>query len=145
MKQVLISIFFVVLLQVSFGQNNEVYTTSKGAIDGYDPVTYFEDHEAIRGSGKYSYRWNGAVWYFTSAENRKLFEGNPTRYAPKYSGYCAYGVSKGYKAKIDPEAWSIVDDKLYLNYNKKVREKWISKKHTYIKIADNNWADIIKN
>lgn len=33
----------------------------------------------------------------------------------KYGGYCAYGMAKGYKAVIDPAAFTVVGGKLYLN------------------------------
>ncbi len=94
------------------------------AISGADTVAYFKKGKAIIGVSDYSYKWNGANWRFKSAENRDAFAKNPSAYAPQFGGYCAYAVSRGYTASIDPEAWSIVEGKLYLNYSESVRNLW---------------------
>lgn len=88
------------------------------AIKGYDPVAYFTENKALEGSPQYSYRWLGANWQFASAENRELFIREPTRYAPQYGGYCADGVSFGtVTTNIDPQAWRIIEGKLFLSYD----------------------------
>ncbi len=119
--------------------------TSDGvAIKGYDPVAYFIDGKPVSGSGEFEYVWMGAKWHFASAENRDLFIRNPEKYAPKYGGYCAYAVSVGTTADIDPEEWNIVEGKLYLNLNRKIRDKWSKDIPGNIKKADQNWPAIIK-
>jgi len=119
--------------------------TSDGvATKGYDPVAYFIDGKPVRGSGGFEYVWMGAKWYFSSAEHKDLFIGNPEKYAPKYGGYCAYAVSLGSAADIDPEAWNIVTGKLYLNLSKKIRDKWSKDIPDNIKKADENWPKILK-
>ncbi len=88
------------------------------AIKGYDPVAYFTQNNAVRGSDRYSHRWMGATWHFSSAEHRDLFASAPVKYAPQYGGHCADGVSFGtITTNIDPEAWRIIDGKLYLSYD----------------------------
>ena len=88
------------------------------AIKGYDPVAYFTENKAVEGSPEFSYRWLGATWQFASAEHRDQFIKEPTRYAPQYGGYCADGVSFGtVTTNIDPKAWRIIKDKLYLSYD----------------------------
>jgi YHS domain-containing protein len=88
------------------------------AIKGYDPVGYFKQRRAVKGSEKYSLKWLGATWLFASDEHRQLFESSPTEFAPQYGGHCADGVAYGdYTANIDPEAWRIIDGKLYLSYD----------------------------
>jgi len=88
------------------------------AIKGYDPVAYFTEHRALKGSPAYSYNWLGATWHFASAEHRDLFAAEPVKYAPQYGGYCADGVSFGtITTNIDPKAWRIIGDKLYLSYD----------------------------
>jgi YHS domain-containing protein len=86
-----------------------------------DPV--YQQAGPVKGSAQFSYEWQGATWLFSSAENRDRFNAEPDRYAPQYGGFCAYAVSKGRTASIDPEAWKIVDGKLYLNYSKGVQKK----------------------
>ena len=113
-----------------------------GAIEGYDPVAYFEEGKPVEGDSDYSYEWLGATWYFSSAENRDLFAADPEKYAPQYGGYCAWAVSQGYTAKIDPQAWSVVDDKLYLNYSLDVQKQWSHDVPGNITKADANWPGI---
>ena len=113
------------------------------AIDGTDPVAYFTEGRPVKGSRAYSYTWNGATWRFASAHNRDLFAANPERYAPQYGGYCAWAVSQGYTAGIDPSAWKIVDGKLYLNYSKGVQAKWLANTKDLIRQADRNWPKIL--
>jgi len=109
------------------------------AIRGYDPVAYFRNGGPRLGKPELSVRHGGAVWRFASAEHKALFEADPERYLPAYGGFCAYGTSRGYLVKIEPEAWSIVDGRLYLNYDLGVRETWTRRTKTYIARADGNW------
>jgi YHS domain-containing protein len=112
------------------------------AIRGYDPVAYFTDSKPVKGDPQFSYSWRGATWQFASAEHRGLFEQNPNRYAPQYGGYCAYGVSEGHTVDIDPEAWRIVEGKLYLNYSKSIQQLWLKDPETRIRRADQNWPGL---
>lgn len=114
------------------------------AIEGYDPVAYFEAGKPVEGSTEWEYEWNGAVWRFASAKNRDLFASDPDRYAPRYGGYCAYAVSKGTTAGIDPQAWKIVDGKLYLNYSAKIQRRWSEDIPGYIERADANWPRMLE-
>lgn len=118
--------------------------TSDVAINGYDPVAYFTEGEPIEGNAEYSFSWQGAVWHFSSDENRDLFAAAPEKYAPQYGGYCAYAVSRGYTAPTVPEAWSIVDGKLYLNFSLGVRKTWAKDIAGNIIKADKNWPELSK-
>ena len=109
------------------------------AIRGYDPVAYFREGGPRQGKPEFSVRHGGATWRFASAEHKALFEADPERYLPAYGGFCAYGTSRGYLVKIEPEAWSIVDGRLYLNYDLGVRETWTRRTKTYIARAEGNW------
>ncbi|MBZ0112002.1 MAG: YHS domain-containing protein [Thermoanaerobaculia bacterium] len=113
------------------------------AIEGYDAVAYFTDGEAVKGRADYTLEWQGANWRFASGDHRDLFEADPTRYAPQYGGYCAFAVAKGKMVGIDPEAWQIVDDKLYLQYSKKVQKQWQEDIPGFITKADENWPKLI--
>ena len=138
---VLFVIAFISLLSCTENKS-EVYSTQEGAIGGYDPVEYFISQSPIKGKKEFSYEWHDATWYFNSMENRAAFQNNPERFAPQYGGYCAFGMSRGYKAETQPDAWTIVNDKLYLNYNTEVKEKWFPEKEERIPIADSTWLDI---
>lgn len=124
-------------------QASEVTYQSGGtAINGYDPVAYFTMSKPVEGNSAHTIDWNGATWQFSSAENLATFSANPEKYAPKYGGYCAYAVSRGYTASTDPAAWSIVDGSLYLNYSKGVRSRWNSEQAENIIAGDKNWPGI---
>lgn len=118
-----------------------VFSTASGAIAGYDPVAYFTQSRPVKGQPDIAYAWNGTTWHFASAANRDLFQQSPEKYAPQFGGWCAYGWAQGYPAKIEPEAWSIVDDKLYLNYDPDIQKKWLKKQAEYIQKAVKNYAE----
>jgi YHS domain-containing protein len=124
------------------GNADPVYQHGGFAIRGYDAVAYYLQSAPVKGSSQFTYQWRGATWLFASAENRDRFQADPERYAPQYGGYCAYAVSKGHTASIDPEAWKIVDGKLYLNYSKGVQKKWGQDVPGNIVKADKNWPDL---
>ncbi|NOH31478.1 YHS domain-containing (seleno)protein [Vibrio mediterranei] len=115
------------------------------AIKGYDPVAYFTAGKPLKGDSDITYEWNGAKWYFSTQENRQQFVSNPTAYAPQYGGYCAWAVSQGYTASIDPNAWYIFENKLYLNYSKSVQKNWQKDISGNVQKADLNWPVLLKN
>lgn len=107
------------------------------AIKGYDSVAYFTQNKAIKGNDKYTFSYLGADWHFSSEENKTAFAENPKRYAPQYGGWCAYAMADdGNAVGIDPEAFYIHEDKLYLNYSQSVQQKWLSNLLPYIVMAD---------
>ncbi len=122
-----------------------VNQSSEGvAIEGYDPVAYFTDSKPVKGSPQYTYGWQGAVWHFASAQHRDAFAKSPESYAPQYGGYCAYGVSQGHTAPVDPAAWKIINGKLYLNYNSEVQGLFLKDSSSAIEKADQNWPKLHK-
>ncbi len=118
-------------------------TFSSLAVSGYDPVAYFAQGKPVEGSSDLELKWNGATWRFSSAENIEKFKSDPAAFAPQYGGYCAWAVSQGYTASSDPEAWRIVDGKLYLNYSKGVQAKWEKDIPGFITKADANWPKVL--
>ena len=116
-----------------------IYTENDVAIKGADPVAYFRQGKFVGGNSQFTHQWNGATWHFSTSENRDLFMANPEKYAPQYGGYCAYAVSEGYIAEIDPAAWSIVDGKLYLNFSLRIRDLWSRDLPGNIAKGNNNW------
>ncbi len=121
---------------------DKVYTNWGKAINGYDPVAYFTEGRPVEGESQFSLEWNGTTWRFATAENRDLFASAPEQYAPQYGGYCAWAVSQGYTASTDPEAWKIVDGKLYLNYSTSVQARWSKNIPQNIAAGDSNWPGI---
>ncbi len=120
-----------------------VFSTDDGAIRGYDPVAYFSESRPVKGDPKIRHKWNGATWYFSSEENRAKFAATPEKLAPAYGGYCAYAVANGYTATTDPEAWSVVDGRLFLNFSQSVKKRWEKNISDYIKSGDANWPGVL--
>ena len=143
------ALFVITLLALTTSYASAVSPVNKStfgglAIKGYDPVGYFTERKAVKGSQEFETEHAGAKWRFVSQENLKLFTADPEAYAPQFGDYCAWAVSQGYTANIDPEAWKIVDGKLYLNYNKPVQEKWEKDAENLIKKANQNWPELLK-
>lgn len=112
------------------------------ALRGYDPVAYFTDGIPTRGKPEHALTWMGAQWRFASAANRDAFAQAPERYAPQYGGYCAWAVSQGYLAPVDPAQWRIVDGRLYLNATAGVQRRWLRDIPGHIARADSNWPGL---
>ncbi len=119
-------------------------STYGGAIDGYDPVAYFTERKPIKGTSAYAFEYKGAKWLFASKKNRQAFKKSPQKYTPQYGGYCAYAVSKGSTAPTDPNAWTIHNGKLYLNYNADIRAKWREDIAGNIDKADSYWPKVLE-
>jgi len=111
------------------------------AINGYDPVSYFNERKPSRGTEEYVFVWNNAKYQFSCKENLELFKNNPARYAPQYDGYCAFAMSRGDYSRVDPESYAIVNDKLYLTFDRDIRSTWLYDKENYIKKADRIWQE----
>lgn len=112
------------------------------AVRGHDVVAYFTDRKPVEGRREYSHDWNGTTWHFASAAHRDSFAAEPEKYAPQYGGFCAWAVSQGYTAPVDPDAWRIVDGKLYLNYSRSVQQQWAEDVPGNIFRADLNWPGL---
>jgi YHS domain-containing protein len=138
---------FVILIitgYTTFSQQSAIFQTNGKAIRGYDVVAYFNDGQPVKGNDSLTYQWGNSSWLFSSLTNLELFKQNPEQYVPEYGGYCAYGTAGGYKAPTQPDAWAIVNGKLYFNYNLKVKASWDKDRVGYISKADKNWP-LIKN
>lgn len=116
---------------------------SNKAVSGYDAVAYFTQSKPVRGSARFKYEFKGVEWYFSSEEHLELFKKTPEKYMPQYGGFCAWAVAeKKSRAAADPNFWKIVNDKLYLNYDRNIQEKWLKDIPGFIKAADKNWPEM---
>ena len=113
------------------------------AINGTDPVAYFTMSKPVPGSSEFSFNHDNATWHFASAESRDTFAADPATYAPVFGGYCAYAASLGYRANTVPEAWTIFEDRLYLNANLRARELWLQDVPGNIAKGLANWPAIL--
>jgi len=121
-----------------------IFAPNNDAIRGYDPVAYFKVGKPVKGKAQYKTQWQGANWSFSSRENLDAFTKSPDKYAPAYGGYCSWAMSQGRIATTLPEAWDIVDGRLYLNYNLDIRRTWRGDIPGFIKQANSRWPKIRK-
>ena len=112
------------------------------AMDGFDVVAYFDGAPA-KGLASYSVDYKGTSWLFSSPENAAAFAADPGAYEPRYNGWCAYAVSEGYGAEVDfVNGWSVLEGKLYLNWDAGTRDAFLSQQSTRIERAERNWPDL---
>ncbi|MEL6167654.1 MAG: YHS domain-containing (seleno)protein [Pseudomonadota bacterium] len=121
-----------------------VYQSGGVAINGYDAVAYFTEGRPVEGDAAFKSVYDGAEFRFSSAENKALFDADPEAFAPQYGGYCAFAVANGYTAKTDPDAWSIHEGKLYLNFNRSIRRRWSRDIPGNIQKGDANWPAVLQ-
>ncbi len=118
------------------------------ALKGYDPVAYFVKNKAVEGNKKFALVHRGVLYYFSSAENVKTFQSDPSKYEPQYGGWCAYAMGfDGSKVDIDPETFRVLDGKLYVFYNRffnNTLKSWLKDEKPLKIKADQNWAAIVR-
>lgn len=121
----------------------ETGTNDNGVIlSGYDAVSYFTKEAPVQGDSGISAVHNGAIYHFTSEDNRDAFKANPAKYAPQYGGFCAFGASLRQKISVDPKIYEVLDGKLYVQSGAKAMELWVPEKISRITTGDKNWKEI---
>lgn len=146
-------LFMLALLAISFSAlaekpvntltNSFFAKQTDTAINGYDSVAYFNQNAAVKGLDAHAFEHKGAKWKFSSAANLELFKANPEKYSPQYGGYCAFAVANNSLAKVDPNQFSVVDGKLYLNYDASIQKDWLKDRASLIKKADEKFQALI--
>ena len=151
MKTILALLFAVGLLQ-GFAQGDAIrqkhFNVKKNvAIDGYDPVSYF-DGKPMEGEAEIKLTHKGVIYQFGTQANLGKFKANPEKYEPAYGGWCAYAMgTSGEKVKIDPETYKILEGKLYLFYNfwgNNTLTDWNKTEKKLKAAADISWKKIIQ-
>ncbi|NOQ87565.1 MAG: hypothetical protein GQ550_01450 [Gammaproteobacteria bacterium] len=137
----LVSNFCLLLISNSVLASDEINTEGKLALHGYDPVAYFSG-KPTHGEDKFFSVNNEVKYLFASIENKQMFDSDPERYVPMYGGYCAYGVRMGKKLDIDPLAYEIKDDHLYVLLNRATHKMWEQDMSENIRISDRLWPQI---
>jgi YHS domain-containing protein len=140
---------FVAALSVAtslFAQTKTLLNLEKNglALQGFDPVAYFAQNKPVKGKPELKSVHDGALYYFSSEEDKTLFDKDPKKYEPSYGGFCAYGVSRNKLVEIDPEAFQIVDGRLLLQYSKGVRDDFNKDVKGNLSKADANWPALVE-
>ena len=141
MKQYILPVLLFIALQAK-AQTSEIFAPDSIALRGYDVVAFYTEGRAITGSDRFMYNWKNVKWLFASTEHLALFKANPANYEPQYGGYCAYGLARGYKAPTMADTWHIQDNKLYFNYNQKVKTAWQKDQQRFIDSANRKWPEV---
>ena len=145
MKNILLAALLALVSVSTASAKTLVNVNSSGVgIKGHDPVAYFTDSKAVKGSAQIQSRSNGVNYYFASAQNKAVFDANPGKHEPQFGGFCAWAVSQGYTAPIDPNAFQIVNGRLLLQYSLGVREGFSEDAEGNLKKADANWPSIVE-
>lgn len=136
-------VFFITVTAANAASAIQTGLFGNTAISGYDPVSYVTEGKAVKGSKSHTYKWNGAKWRFSSAENRDAFAQNPEFYAPQFGGYCAWAVAKNQLVKVNPKIFVVHEGKAYLFYNNDTREKWQADVAGNIALGNQNYPTLI--
>lgn len=146
--------FFILLLLgislIGFAQNAnraKQFNLENGlAIQGYDPVAYFNQNRALEGNKQFSLNFEGVTYRFINAANKEAFLKDPKKYEPQYGGWCAYAMgATGEKVEIDPETFKVLNGKLYLFYHSWTNNtllKWNKDEANLKSKADKSWMNI---
>jgi len=144
---ILLTLFGVVLFTPLSAEaaDDPIYTSWRNniAVGGYDTVSFFKG-KPQEGRAEFSATHKGAEWHFQTEANRDLFLANPEAFSPAYGGYCAWAVANGKLAKGSPKHWYVEDGNLYLNYNARIRDRWLADKDGFIVKANKRWPEIIE-
>ena len=140
-------LFFVALVFLSSAvlAQDKVFVKDGIAINGYDAVAYFAEGKPVKGVESLSLKSDNSTWLFSTKENLEKFKNDPAKYKPQFGGFCAFGMSRGYTAPTDPNAWTVINDKLYLNYNLDVKKDWLKDRDNLISTATKNWEQLKNN
>ena len=133
----------LLIARPALARESEVYQEGGIAIDGSDPVGYFTQNGPVPGKPDFTVQYKGATWRFADQGSADAFAANPSAYEPQFGGYCAWAVSRGYTASTVPEAWTIHNDKLYLNFSRRIRRKFERNLEENIARAEANWPQVL--
>jgi YHS domain-containing protein len=129
-------------------QRQQHFFLTKGvALQGYDPVSYFQAAPA-KGKANFGTTHQGIKYQFANAANLAAFQLDPAKYEPQYGGWCAYAMGKtGEKVEVDPETFKLINGKLYLFYNQffnNTLTTWNKDEARLKKQADANWLKFVQ-
>jgi YHS domain-containing protein len=144
MKKVffLLLVFGVLTTFASAKQLNNL-DSSGIAIQGYDPVAFFTDRMPVKGNAQFQSDYQGAKYYFASADHKAAFDKEPMKYQPQFGGYCAYGASRGHKAPVKIEAWQIVNGRLLMQYDLDIKDTFNKDQQGNLNKADEKWPGVV--
>jgi YHS domain-containing protein len=151
MQKLLVVIVLVLAFKAGWSQSRLNNLDDKNVIiDGYDPVAFFTDKRPVKGSAEFQSEFDGAIYYFSSAENKALFERKPEMFKVQFGGYCAYAVSQGHVSPIDPKFCVTQKDangseRLICQHNQKASDLWNKEPDMLFENAFRYWPKVVQN
>lgn len=112
------------------------------AINGFDPVGYYTNSNAVVGRADFEVRYAGATWRFINEGNREAFIAHPEVYLPVFGGYDPMGVARGVAVPGHPQVWLIAGERLYLFHTTQTRELFLAEPERFIELAKKEWPDL---
>jgi YHS domain-containing protein len=130
----------------TFAQTKTLLNLDKNgvAIQGYDPVAFFNDGRPVKGQTQFESKFNGARYFFVSAANKTTFDANPAKYEPQFGGFCAYAASEGHTAPVKVDAFMIVNGRLLMQYDQDVKKLFEKDPQGRLTKADKNWPGLVQ-
>jgi len=145
MKALFVCLLLLLVALPTFAAEKTLVNLDKNgvAIQGYDPVAFFTESKPVKGKLDYQSTYKGAKYFFASAEDKATFDANPAKYEPQFGGYCAYAVSQGHLAPVTIDAFMIVNGRLLMQYDFKVRAIFEKDPQGRLAQADKNWPGLV--
>ena len=145
MKKLMLATILLMEVSAMAGTKTLVNVDKNGVgLQGYDPVAYFTENRPVKGDPQFVSTYNRVRYQFASAADKSAFDANPSKYEPQFGGFCAYAASEGHTAKIEPDAFQVLNGRLLLQYDKDVREMFNKDPQGRLNKADANWPGIVE-
>jgi hypothetical protein len=112
------------------------------AIEGFDPVAYFTDGEAVLGYEQFEASRAGAVWRFRNEGNRASFVAHPEIYGPQFGGYDPVDLARGVTVAGNPRFWLVSGQRLYLFNREQSRAAFSADSARLLRDAVRRWPQI---
>jgi len=113
-------------------------------LEGYDVVSYFTGDKPVMGNKDFEARYQGATYWFSTAENANKFKDNPEKFAPQFGGFCGYAVSLGKLRPVNPLIYQLYKGKLILQHTQEAYDIFNKDLDKNVMKAESNWPKIIK-
>lgn len=110
-------------------------------LEGHDPVAYFNQGAAVKGSGALQRDHAGVRWRFANQANQAAFMANPSQYMPQFGGYCSNGINYAIPGGGGggPDTWRIYRGKLYVFGGQSARDHFEMDTEINIRRAHEYW------
>jgi YHS domain-containing protein len=114
------------------------------ALEGRDPLTYFQDGKPRKGEPAHTATYDGAIYRFVSQENRVAFERDPARFAPAFGGFCGYAASIDKISPVNVEIFQILNGRLVLQHTDEAYRRFNADAAGNLAKADRNWPGLVE-